>query len=131
MKEAIQYHIFKQIQDNPEVTQRELAIKAGASLGKVNYCLKALMGKGLIKAINFKNSRRKSAYLYKLTPKGLDEKAKLTVRFLKYKMQEYDRIKAEIEELKKEVQGSRAEGPNENSLGSDPNGHSLRQANVF
>ena len=64
MKEAIQYHIFKQIQDNPEITQRELAVKAGTSLGKVNYCLKALMDKGLIKAINFKNSRSKAAYLY-------------------------------------------------------------------
>ena len=102
MKEAIQYHIFKQIQDNPEITQRELAVKAGTSLGKVNYCLKALMDKGLIKAINFKNSRRKSAYLYKLTPSGLEEKAKITVRFLKYKMAEYDRIKAEIEELRTE-----------------------------
>ncbi|WP_084591188.1 MarR family EPS-associated transcriptional regulator [Desulfonatronovibrio magnus] len=131
MKEAIQYHIFKQVQDNPEITQRELAAKTGISLGKVNYCLQALVNKGFIKATNFKNSKKKSAYLYKLTPQGLEEKAKLTVRFLKYKMDEYDRIKAEIEELKKEVQGSRAEGPNENSLGSEPNGHSRRQANVF
>ena len=102
MKESIQYHIFKQIQDNPEITQRELASKAGVSVGKANYCLKALMDKGLIKAINFKNSRSKAAYLYKLTPQGIEEKAKLTVRFLKYKMAEYDRIKAEIEELRTE-----------------------------
>ena len=103
MNESIQYHILKQIQDNPEITQRELASKAGVSVGKVNYCLKALMDKGLIKAINFKNSRSKAAYLYKLTPKGIEEKAKHTVRFLKYKMAEYDRIKAEIEELRQEA----------------------------
>ena len=105
MKESMQYHIFKQIQDNPEVTQRELASKAGVSVGKANYCLKALMDKGLIKVTNFKNSRSKAAYLYKLTPQGIEEKAKLTVRFLKYKMAEYDRIKAEIEELRTECDG--------------------------
>ncbi len=103
MNESIHYHILKNIQDNPEITQRELAMKAGISLGKVNYCLKALMDKGWIKAVNFKNSRSKAAYLYKLTPQGIEEKAGVTVRFLKRKMLEYDRIKAEIEELKKEA----------------------------
>ncbi len=68
------------------------------------------MDKGFIKAINFKNSRKKSAYLYMLTPKGIEEKAMVTGRFLKRKMVEYDRIKAEIEELRAEVQGLRNKG---------------------
>ena len=104
MKEAIQYHIFKQVQDNPEITQRELAAKTGLSLGKTNYCLQALINKGLIKATNFKNSKRKSAYLYKLTPKGLEEKARVTCRFLKRKQQEYEELKAELEELRTECE---------------------------
>jgi len=103
MQEAIQYHIFKQVQDNPEITQRELAGKTGMSLGKVNYCLRALVDKGCVKAINFKNSRKKSAYLYKLTPQGLEEKARVTCRFLKRKQQEYEELKAEIEELEREA----------------------------
>jgi EPS-associated MarR family transcriptional regulator len=102
MNESIRYHVLKQIQDNPEITQRELARITGVSLGKLNYCLKALMDKGYIKAINFKNSRQKSAYLYMLTPRGIEEKALVTGRFLKRKMAEYDRIKAEIEELRVE-----------------------------
>jgi len=103
MNETIHYQILKHIQDNPEITQRELAGKAEISLGKVNYCLKALMDKGFIKAVNFKNSRKKSAYLYKLTPKGIEEKARVTVRFLRCKMAEYDRIEKEIEELREEA----------------------------
>ena len=119
MNDSIHYHILKQIQDNPEVTQREMAGKAGISLGKVNYCLKALVDKGLIKATNFKNSKNRAAYLYKLTPRGIEEKARVTVRFFKYKMQEYDRIKAEIEELRNEAQeGARVE---EQGVGSSIN----------
>ncbi len=110
MNESVRYHVLKQIQDNPEITQRELAGITGVSLGKVNYCLKALVDKGYIKAVNFKNSRKKSAYLYMLTPIGIEEKAQITVRFLKHKMAEYDRIKAEIEELRAEVQGLRNKG---------------------
>ena len=102
MNESIHYHILKQIQDNPEITQRELAGKTGMSLGKVNYCLRALVDKGCVKAINFKNSRKKSAYLYKLTPQGLEEKARVTVRFLRRKQREYEELKAELEELRTE-----------------------------
>jgi len=113
MNESVNYHILKQIQINPEITQRELAVKAGISLGKVNYCLKGLMDKGWIKAVNFKNARSKAAYLYKLTPQGIEEKARITVRFLKHKMLEYDRIKSEIEELRVEAQALKAaeQGP--------------------
>ncbi len=103
MNEAIHYHILKNIYDNPEVTQRELARKAGISLGKVNYCLKALVDKGCIKVMNFKNARNKVNYLYKLTPHGLEEKARVTVQFLRRKVKEYDRLPREIEELRADV----------------------------
>jgi len=88
---------------NPKMKQRELAAAAGVSLGKTNYCVNALLEKGLIKAINFKNNKRKLAYAYLLTPAGIAEKANLTQRFLKLKMEEYEVIKAEIELLKKEA----------------------------
>jgi EPS-associated MarR family transcriptional regulator len=98
------YILFKLLNEQPDLSQRDLAAKTGLSLGKVNYCLRALMDKGYIKAVNFKNSRKKAAYLYKITPRGIEEKARVTVRFLKYKMSEYDRVKAEIEELRRECQ---------------------------
>ncbi|MES9903481.1 MAG: MarR family EPS-associated transcriptional regulator [Sedimenticola sp.] len=69
----------------------------GVNLGKANYCLQALIEKGSVKANNFRNSQRKSAYLYLLTPSGIEEKAELTVRFLRYKMAEYDALKVEID----------------------------------
>ncbi|SDB55024.1 EPS-associated transcriptional regulator, MarR family [Desulfonatronum thiosulfatophilum] len=103
MNEAIHYHILKTINDNPEVSQRELARKAGISLGKVNYCLRALVDKGCIKVMNFKNAENKVNYLYKLTPSGLEEKARVTVQFLRRKVEEYDRLPLEIAELKAEV----------------------------
>lgn len=103
MNDAVHYHILKSINDNPEVSQRELARKAGISLGRINYCIKALVQKGFVKAGNFKNSRNKTKYFYKLTPSGLEEKARVTVRFLRRKMEEYDRLPQEIEELKAEV----------------------------
>jgi len=103
MDESIRYHLLKQIEQNPGITQRELSKKAGISLGKTNYCLNALIEKGLIKASNFKNSKNRTAYLYKLTPKGMEEKARVTVRFLRRKMQEFDALEKEIEELRAEV----------------------------
>ncbi|MCF8112200.1 MAG: MarR family EPS-associated transcriptional regulator [Desulfobacteraceae bacterium] len=104
MHESVKYHILKHIQDNPEITQRELARKTGFSLGKINYCLRALIDKGLIKAENFRLSSRKTRYLYILTPRGLEEKARVTSRFLKKKLQEYEKLKAEIEELRAEAE---------------------------
>ena len=103
MQDDIRYHLLKQIQQNPQITQRELAQVAGISLGKVNYCLKALMDKGLVKAENFRASPNKLRYLYKLTPKGLEEKARVTYAFLKRKQREYEELKEEIAELKKEA----------------------------
>ncbi|KGM06572.1 Transcriptional regulator, MarR family [Methylophaga thiooxydans] len=98
------YKIFKLVEAKPEISQRELARELGISLGKVNYCLKALIEKGLLKAGNFRNSRSKVAYFYKLTPRGIEDKANVTVRFLKQKMAEYESLKAEIEYLRQEAQ---------------------------
>jgi EPS-associated MarR family transcriptional regulator len=104
LTDEYRYKIFKLIEANPELSQRELARELGISLGKTNYCLKALIEKGLLKAGNFRNSKNKMAYVYKLTPKGLEEKANVTVRFLKQKMAEYESLKSEIEFLRQEAQ---------------------------
>ena len=93
MKEEIHYHVLKHIESNPSITQRELAKELGVSVGKVNYCLKALIDKGWIKANNFKNSNKKLAYFYILTPSGLEQKAKITVNFLKRKINDYEELK--------------------------------------
>lgn len=84
------------------MSQRQIARELGISLGKANYCLKALIEKGLLKAGNFRNSKNKLAYAYKLTPKGIEEKASVTVRFLKKKINEYEQLQKEIDELRKE-----------------------------
>ncbi|EMJ92115.1 MarR family EPS-associated transcriptional regulator [Leptospira alstonii] len=103
MDDALRHKLLRILEENPEVNQREISEILGISLGKVNYCLKALMDKGWIKAKNFKNSKNKLAYAYFLTPMGIEEKALITVRYLKIKMQEYEQIRKEIEELQKEV----------------------------
>jgi EPS-associated MarR family transcriptional regulator len=103
--QEIHLKVLRHIEVNPEVTQRELASELGVSLGKANYCLKALMDKGFIKARNFRNSNHKRAYLYKLTPTGIEAKARISVSFLRRKMQEYEQLKGEIEQLQNEVNG--------------------------
>ena len=95
--------VLREIGVNPQLTQRELSSRLGLSLGKINFLMKALIEKGLIKAENFKNSSNKSAYLYFLTPLGIEEKAKTTYRFLKRKIEEYEKLEIEIKQLKKEV----------------------------
>ena len=96
--------LLRHLEENPDVTQRELARELGISLGKANYCLKALINKGLIKAKNFKNSANKRAYLYILTPQGIEAKALISVRFLQRKMEEYEALRQEIEQLKSELE---------------------------
>ncbi len=96
--------LLRHLEENPDVTQRELARELGISLGKANYCLKALINKGLVKAKNFKNSANKRAYLYVLTPQGIDAKARISVRFLQRKMEEYEALRQEIEQLKTELE---------------------------
>jgi EPS-associated MarR family transcriptional regulator len=99
---------MKLIRDNPDLSQRDLAAATGVSLGKINYCLRALMDKGWVKVTNFKNSKNKSAYFYQLTPRGIEEKARVTARFLKRKIAEYEILNREIQELTREVgEGSR------------------------
>lgn len=97
------FQVMKLLQENPDLTQRELAQKLGISLGGLNYCLKALIDKGWIKMHNFSHSKNKFGYVYLLTPTGVTEKTLLTARFLKRKMQEYQELKVEIEMLKIEV----------------------------
>jgi EPS-associated MarR family transcriptional regulator len=95
--------VLREITQTPEMTQRELSSRLGISLGKVNFLVNALIQKGLIKAHNFKNSHNKKAYLYYLTPAGLEEKAKITYRFLKRKIKEYEQLEEQIRLLEKEV----------------------------
>ena len=90
------FNVLRKIQNKPKATQRALASELDFSLGKLNYCLKALRGKGLIKIENFKKNPNKINYIYILTPKGISEKTKLTVNFMKLKMKEYDELKKEI-----------------------------------
>lgn len=98
------YKIIRLIEQNPEITQRELSSELGISLGKTNFCLKALVDKGILKAKNFQNSKNKKAYMYLLTPKGIEDKARVTARFLKRKMQEYEELKSEIASIQNEIQ---------------------------
>ena len=90
------FDVLRKIQKKPESTQRELAEELGFSLGKLNYCLKALHIKGLIKMQNFKKNPKKINYIYVLTPKGIAQKTKLTINFMKRKMNEYDELKKEL-----------------------------------
>ena len=90
------FNVLRKIQKKPESSQRALAEELGFSLGKLNYCLKALKAKGLIKISNFKKNPNKLNYAYILTPKGITQKTKLTLNFMKQRMKEYDELKKEI-----------------------------------
>tara|TARA_Y100000816_G_C26007290_1_gene526494 strand:+ start:128 stop:451 length:324 start_codon:yes stop_codon:yes gene_type:complete len=91
------FNVLRMIKNKPKASQRELALQLGFSLGKLNYCIKALKNKGLIKIDNFRNHPKKINYIYILTAKGITEKTKLTINFMKRKMNEYDELKREIE----------------------------------
>ena len=94
------YKLLKSLEQDANLTQRQLSQELGVSLGKVNYCLQSLIQKGFIKINNFKNSKHKIQYSYLLTPKGIEEKTKLTIEFLKTKTKEYEMLKEEVEKLK-------------------------------
>lgn len=96
------FRVMRILEENPDLTQRELAEKLGVSVGGLNYCLKALMEKGWVKMQNFGQSKNKFGYVYILTPSGMAEKAALFNGFLKRKMDEYDALRAEIKILKSE-----------------------------
>lgn len=104
--EETNYRLLKHLEAHPDVSQRALAAELGMSLGKLNYCLRAVIEKGWVKAGNFKNSKNKRAYAYYLTPQGIEEKARVTARFLRRKLREYEDMEREIEELRRELAAS-------------------------
>jgi EPS-associated MarR family transcriptional regulator len=121
MKPAIETtQILREISRNPKISQREIAKRSRISLGKVNYAIKSLIEKGYIKIHNFTESQNKRKYMYILTPAGMYEKAKLTADFLKWKMEEYERIIKEIEELEEDINShkeySAAESPHSEEM---------------
>ena len=100
----IHYRLLKILEADPNLTQRQMAGEMGLSLGKFNYCLKELVKKGFVKIERFTSSENKAAYMYILTPHGIEEKSRITVSFLKRKMQEFEAIKQQIETLQQEVE---------------------------
>lgn len=104
LNDATTYNIFKSLEADPNLSQRALSRILGISLGKVNYCLKALINKGWIKVKNFEQSPNKAGYAYILTPAGLETKARVTARFLRHKIAEYEKLQKEIEDLRQEVE---------------------------
>ena len=110
-RDEAHYKLMRLIEANPGMSQRDIARELGMSLGKVNYCLRAVARKGWIKATNFKNSHNKAAYIYWLTPRGIEMKARMTVRFLSIKMQEYESLRAEIEQMQRETERNRRVEP--------------------
>lgn len=104
--EDIQLALLRQLNDQPSASQRGLAADLGVSVGKINYCLRALVEQGWIKANNFRRSDNKRAYAYMLTPSGIDEKSRLARRFLQRKLVEFEQLRGEIEGLKREADGS-------------------------
>ena len=106
LNDEISYKLLKIIENNPSINQRELSRQMGMSLGKVNYCLKALINRGMIKARNFYNNENKRIYAYLLTPTGIKQKTVITARFLKQKTREYEELKVQIEELSAEVKNN-------------------------
>jgi EPS-associated MarR family transcriptional regulator len=99
----IHLSLLNLLQEKPELSQREMNQKMGVSLGKINYCISALTNKGMIKVERFKKAKNKSAYIYRLTPNGLEELTNLTVSFLKIKIDEYHQIKKEIKSLSNQI----------------------------
>src|SRR3569833_954840 len=108
LDDETRYCILKLLESKPELSQRELANEMGVSLGKVNYCLRAVMERGWVKVKNFTRNPNKRVYGYYLTAKGAEEKAKVTVRFLKRKLTYYIELKEEFDRLQKEAEASRA-----------------------
>ena len=105
LSDEVRYKILRLLEENPQLSQRDLADRLDVSLGKANYCLQALIRLGLVKARNFRNSQNRATYLYVLTPKGLSAKARSATRFLRLKIAEYEMLQEEIETLKREQLG--------------------------
>lgn len=107
LTDEYRYRILKLLEADPHASQRRIADELGISLGRVNYCLQALIQKGLVKVNNFRKHANKPGYLYLLTPRGIEEKARVTARFLRRKLDEYETLKLELQELEREAQLSR------------------------
>ena len=103
LSDEMRYRLLKLLSDQPQASQRQLSQALGVSVGSLNYAVNALIDRGWVKANNFRNSRNKLAYAYLLTPSGIDAKARIAVRFLKRKMDEYEALEQEIAQLKAEV----------------------------
>jgi EPS-associated MarR family transcriptional regulator len=108
LTDEVRYRLMRLLEANPRLSQRDAARELGISLGKLNFCVRALVRKGLLKATRFKNSRNKAAYMYLLTPRGIEEKAVLTVRFLQLRIREYEALREEIEQIRREAESLRA-----------------------
>ena len=114
VSDEVRYRVLTYLQDHPEASQRELAAVLGVSVGKINYCIQALITKGWVKMRNFRKSRNKLAYVYILTPKGVEEKVSVTDRFLRLKIAEYEAMSREIERLTIEIrEAKQAAAPSE------------------
>jgi EPS-associated MarR family transcriptional regulator len=100
------YRLMRLLEANPHMSQRDAARELGISLGKLNYCVRALIRKGWVKAARFKNSRNKAAYMYLLTPRGMQQKARLTSRFLRAKVREYEALRVEIDQIRQDAERS-------------------------
>ena len=111
LQEDTNFRVLRMLQANPDLTQREIAQQLGISTSGLNYCLKALIDKGLVKVHNFSQSKNKFGYIYVLTPQGLAEKVQLTSRFLKRKLAEYDALQAEIAALQAEPEHNKTQKP--------------------
>lgn len=120
LTDETRYRILKALEADPQASQRRIADELGISLGRVNYCLQALVKKGLVKANNFRSSANKRNYLYLLTPRGIEEKSRVTARFLRVKLDEYEILKRELEELRREAAKGLHQG--EEQMGGKPTG---------
>ncbi|MDZ7699472.1 MAG: MarR family EPS-associated transcriptional regulator [Deltaproteobacteria bacterium] len=115
--QEIHYRLLNLLADEPRIGQRDMARKMGISIGKVNYCIAELAGKGLIKIKRFKNTKPKLPYAYRLTPHGMEEKGQITIKYLKRKLEEYDEIKRQIEALTQDVEQNGLQAMAEAELG--------------
>jgi EPS-associated MarR family transcriptional regulator len=107
LSEEMRFKVMRLLEGNPKLSQRDVARELGISLGRVNFCVRALISKGWLKASNFKNSHNKAAYMYVLTPRGLEEKGRLAMRFLGIKISEYEKLRVEIEQIRREAEAHR------------------------
>ena len=103
LTDEYRYRILKLLEADPHASQRRIADELGISLGRVNYCLQALIEKGLVKVNNFRSNANKRVYLYLLTPRGIEDRARVTARFLRRKLDEYETLKRELQELQSEA----------------------------